>query len=62
MILARYNKQVIRLDFLAFGQVDWKFRNSPVYVGLRQTLVLNRIRQILFPRQEKEASLWLFRM
>ena len=40
MILARFNKQVIRPDFQAFGQVDRKFNNSPVYVGLRQTLVL----------------------
>ena len=40
MILARFNKQVIRPDFPAFGQVDRKFNNSPVYVGLRQTLVL----------------------
>ena len=39
MILARFNKQVIRPDFLAFGQVDQKFSNSPVYVGLRQTVV-----------------------
>ena len=40
MILARFNKQVIRPDFQAFGQVDRKFNNSPAYVGLRQTLVL----------------------
>ena len=38
MILARFNKQVIRPDFQAFVQVDRKFNNSPVYVGLRQTL------------------------
>ena len=40
MILARFNKQAIRPDFQAFGLVDRKFNNSPVYVGLRQTLVL----------------------
>ena len=40
MILARFNKQVIKPDFQAFGQVDRKFNKSSVYVGLRQTLVL----------------------
>ena len=40
MILARFNKQVISPDFQAFGQVDQKFNNSPVYEGLRQTLLL----------------------
>ena len=40
MILARFNKQVIRPDFQAFGQVDQIFSNSSVHVGLRQTLVL----------------------
>ena len=42
MILARCNKQVIRPDFQAFGQVERKFNNSPVYVyvDLRQTIVL----------------------
>ena len=40
MILARFNKQVIRPDFQAFGQVDRKFNYSPVHVGLRPTLVL----------------------
>ena len=40
MNLARFNKQVIKPDFQAFVQVDRKFNNSPVYVGLRQTLVL----------------------
>ena len=40
MILARFNEQVTWPDFQAFGQVDRKFNNSPVYVGLRQTLVL----------------------
>ena len=39
MILARFNKQVIRPDFQAFGQVERKFNNSSVYIGLRQTLV-----------------------
>ena len=33
MILARLNKQEIRPDFQAFGQIDRKFNNSPVYVG-----------------------------
>ena len=39
IILARFNKQVIRPDFQGFGQVDQKFNNNPMYVGLRQTLV-----------------------
>ena len=62
MILARFNKQVIRPDFQAFGQVDRKFNSSPVYVGLCQTLVLKPNRQILFPRQEKAMNLWLFQL
>ena len=28
MILARFDKQVIRPDFQAFGQIDRKFNNS----------------------------------
>ena len=35
-----FNKQIIRPDFQAFAQVDRKFNNNPMYVGLRQTLVL----------------------
>ena len=45
MTLARFNKQVIRPDFQAFGQVDRKFNNSPVYVGLRQTTNKSQIEQ-----------------
>ena len=33
--LESFNKQVLKPDFQAFGQVDWKFSDSPVYVGVR---------------------------
>ena len=57
MTLARFNKQVIGADFQAFGQADRKFNNSPVYVGLRQTLVLkpNSLNFILTSGKSSES-------
>ena len=39
--MARFKEQLlVRPDFQVCGQVDQKFDNSRVYVGLRQTVVL----------------------
>ena len=62
MILARFNKQVIRPDFQAFGQVDRKFNNSPVYVGLRQTLDLKPNSSNFISTSRKVVNLWLFQL
>ena len=60
MILARFNKQVTRPDFQVFGQIDRKFNNSPVNVGLRQTLVLKPNSANFISSQEKAVNSWLF--